>query len=242
MLYRFSLRGMGIGNHQNMRVSGERWLIRNIGHRIGSRLVVFDVGANVGDYSRLLVMCGNIKRVFAFEPHPQTFASLLSNTSNYQNITCVNAALSDSNGEVKFHDRVDKNGSSHASMHAEVFSAIHLVPSVETSVISRTLDDFCSSEAIEHIDLLKIDVEGHELQVLEGAKSMLKARRIRSIQFEFTQLNSVLGVFFLDFWKLLSPQYDIYRLLPHGLLRIESYDPTDCELFSYQNYIAILRD
>lgn len=242
VLRQFSLHGMGLGNYQNLGVSGERWLIRNIGNRMGSKLIVFDVGANIGSYSKLLASSGNVKKIFAFEPHPQAFKLLLSNTAGCQNVTCVNTALSNACGEIKFYDRADKNGSSHASIHKEVFSVIHLVPSVETSVIARTLDDFCSLEAVEHIDLLKIDVEGHELQVLEGARSMLKARKIRSIQFEFTQLNSVLGIFFLDFWRLLSPQYDIYRLLPHGLLRIESYNPIDCEVFCYQNYIAILRE
>ncbi len=242
VMYQFSLRGMGLGNYQGMGISGERWFLRTIGQRMGSGLVVFDVGANVGGYSQLLVRSAHVKRVFAFEPNPQAFALLLSNTSGRQDVSCVKAALSDTSGEVRFYDRVDKRGSSHASMHAEVFSAVHLVPAVEMSVIARTLDDFCSLESVEHIDLLKIDVEGHELQVLKGANAMLKARKIQAIQFEFTQLNSVLGVFFLDFWKLLSPQFDIYRLLPHGLLRIDAYDPTVCEIFVYQNYIALLRE
>lgn len=241
ILYRLSLRGLGVQNYENLRVSGESWLLEKIIHPLGSDLTVFDVGANVGHYTTLLSKkVPEIKHLYAFEPHPTTYPLLVANTQDIGCLTCVNVALSDHPGEVVFYDRADKQSSSHASLHSRIFSAVHGVPHVEYTVTAETLDQFCSERAISCIDFLKIDVEGHELEVLKGAKSMLRDGKIAVIQFEFTQLNAVVGVFFKQYWDLLSEEYRIYRLLPHGLLRIKNYDPTNCEVFGYQNFIAIL--
>jgi Methyltransferase FkbM domain len=104
-----------------------------------------------------------------------------------------------------------------------------------------TLDLFCANNEIQIIDFLKIDVEGYELNVLRGAQETLSKNRIRLIQFEFTQLNSAVGVFFKELYDLLSGDYHIYRMLPRGLQKIEAYDPITCEIFAYQNFAAILK-
>ncbi len=103
-----------------------------------------------------------------------------------------------------------------------------------------TLDFYCENNGIETIDFLKIDVEGFELNVLKGGARMLKNKKIGMIQFEFTQINSTVGVFFKQFFDLLSADFCLYRLLPNGLQTIETYEPTSCEIFGYQNYVAIL--
>ncbi len=243
LLHRLALRGMGVYNYENSRISGEEWVVVNIVRNLGSNLVIFDVGANVGDYSRLMVNSGvSVKQIFAFEPHPKTYQRLVDNTNDLQNIVCVNIAVSDSAGEVSFYDRDVDDGTSHASIHADVFSDIYRVQHREYRVNADTLDVFCANESIEYIDFLKIDVEGHELNVLRGAEKMLEEKRVRAIQFEFTQLNAAVGVFFKEFWEKLSPHYRVYRLLPHGLLPIDEYDPPLCEIFGYQNSLTILKD
>ena len=102
-----------------------------------------------------------------------------------------------------------------------------------------TLDNFCKLNDIERIDFLKIDVEGHELRVLEGATELLASKKVDIIQFEFTQLNAVIKLFFYDFYSMLSPDFEIFRLVSHGLVPIPKYDPTLHELFGYQNFVAI---
>jgi FkbM family methyltransferase len=240
ILYRLSLRGLGVQNYENLRVSGESWLLDKIIQPLGSDLTIFDVGANVGDYSKLLSKkVPEVKHLYAFEPHPTTYPLLLSNTQDIGCLTCVNVALSDRPGQLVFYDRADKQSSSHASFHSGIFSGVHGIAHVEHTVTAKTLDQFCFEHTINRIDFLKLDVEGHELEVLKGAGNMLRDGKIGIIQFEFTQLNAVVGVFFKQYWDLLSEQYNIYRLLPHGLLRIRHYDPTNCEVFGYQNFIAI---
>jgi hypothetical protein len=93
-------------------------------------------------------------------------------------------------------------------------------------------------QAISHEDLLKIDVEGAELEVLKGAVGAIKAGKIDVIQFEFNEMNVVSRVFFRDFWHVLDG-YSFYRLLPFGLFPIRNYRTFFCELFAFQNIVAV---
>jgi len=99
------------------------------------------------------------------------------------------------------------------------------------------LDDFTEKEKITYIDFLKIDTEGNELAVLLGASNLLEHKKIGCIHFEFNEMNIISRVFFRDFRKTLC-NYDLYRLLPNGLLPICD-SPVLNELFAYQNVIAL---
>ena len=92
-------------------------------------------------------------------------------------------------------------------------------------------------ERIDIIDFLKVDTEGHELAVLQGASSLIEDGRIGCIHFEFNEMNIVSRVFFLDFRELLH-NYKLYRLLPNGLLPLGD-SPLETELFAYQNIVAL---
>jgi len=75
--------------------------------------------------------------------------------------------------------------------------------------------------------------------VLRGGIKTLKKKKIKAIHFEFNEMNVVSRCFFRDFWKILD-QYKFYRLLPNGMLEIRNYTPLSCEIFAYQNIVAIL--
>jgi hypothetical protein len=105
----------------------------------------------------------------------------------------------------------------------------------------QTIDSFCEKQQIDRIDFLKMDVEGHEMAVLRGAKSMLDANRISMIQFEFGPPNISSQTYFYDFWSLLSEKFDIYRIVPRGIARIGYYGEHR-EIFLNINYLAILRE
>jgi len=134
-----------------------------------------DVGANIGqNTSAMAFRSGPSGRVLAFEPHPSTFAELRENVSRWANqpygqIQLVNEALGKEKGEAVLAVTGFLSG---ASLAAEG-------EGVKVSV--RRLDEFL--EGIQ-VSVCKIDVEGHELDVLEGAKKTLKRKGIRDIIYE----------------------------------------------------------
>lgn len=90
--------------------------------------------------------------------------------------------------------------------------------------------------------MLKIDTEGNEFKVLLGCLEALKEKRINAIHIEFNEMNIVSKVSFKDFWDLLS-DYNFYRILPGGgLLPIKNYSPIMCEIYAFQNIVAILKE
>lgn len=100
-----------------------------------------------------------------------------------------------------------------------------------------TVDDFSASKRTFYIDLLKIDVEGHELAVLKGANRMISEGRIRFVQFEFGGTSIDSRTFFRDFWRLLSPNYTLYRIVSNGLYRIDAYSDF-LKIFVTVNFLA----
>jgi hypothetical protein len=109
---------------------------------------------------------------------------------------------------------------------------------IASGVAVRTFDAFAPDAGIEKVDLLKLDVEGHELAVLAGAINSLDRGVIRAIQFEFGGANIDSRTYFQDFWYLLRRSFRIYRILPTGLYEISRYSE-HLEQFITTNYLAM---
>lgn len=240
LLLDLGLRGLGILNHQNRNLSGELTFLREY-LKDKDHPVVFDVGANVGAYSKDVVAANTAATVFAFEPHPLTFKRLASNIDTYKNVRAFNCAVGDRSGRQMLYDRCSEGGTMHASIIREVIEDIHKVQSSESEVKVITLDEFIAENGLIRVDLLKVDTEGYELNVLKGGAKAIRSGIFKAIQFEFNEMNVLSRVFFKDFIEIL-PQYQFHRLLPSGLQRIDDYIPVRCELFAFQNIVAILRE
>lgn len=246
-LHTISIFGMNYGGGGLIESSGETWvLLEVVAKRCEqvARPIIFDVGANVGDYSLTLRQFIPAATIYAFEPAKAVFQQLTTTISTAHaedQIKASNFGFSDSERAVEFYSyTVDGN-------EASVLSSIDQrlptqVLDVQTQgseqVEVRTIDRFCETEGIAHIDFLKIDVEGHELSVLRGAKRMLSGGAIAMIQFEFGPANIYSRTYFYDFWSLLSGAYDIYRIVPKGLAPINYYGEHN-EIFLTTNYLAL---
>lgn len=132
---------------------------------LGPGDVVVDVGANIGNTALAAASrVGPGGRVLAFEPHPRTHAFLLENVAlnDARQVEVVNAAVGDRPGTVKF-----------SSLSADDINRVLASGEADSglTVPVRTLDEALAGVA--RIDLLKIDVEGYEKRVLEGAGDVL---------------------------------------------------------------------
>ncbi|MFZ9888828.1 MAG: FkbM family methyltransferase [Myxococcota bacterium] len=161
-------------------------------------------------------------------------------THGYREVYFEQLALSDHSGGAVLFDLARHEGSQLASLHREALSP-QQAEMTQLTVQTRTLDDFCAEHGVERIDLLKIDTEGHELRILDGARRMLAEKRIRALQFEFNEMNVASRSFLKDFIERL-PGHHLFRLLPTGLLPVAPYSPFFFEVFGFQNIVALPRE
>jgi FkbM family methyltransferase len=241
VLLELSLRGLGVKNAENDDVSGETHFLTEILGRSDTP-VVLDVGANRGNYASKIMSLRPDATLYAFEPHPATF-SQLQHAAKRCGFEAIHCGMGAAAGVLYLYDRqeADGSGTEHASVYRDVIEGIHRVSSTEVEISLSTVDTFVHQRDLKKITLLKIDTEGHEYQVLQGAVESLRHGIVEMIQLEFNEMNTVSRVFFRDFYTLLGERYDIFRLLPGGLLPITKYRPVVCELFGYQNLLFVRR-
>jgi FkbM family methyltransferase len=133
----------------------------------------FDVGAYVGYYTLLAGHANPKGRVFAFEPLPDNYARLLKNVerNGFTNAHCINVAVGDSEGEANFYSMPGGMQCS-SSMSYEFMKSTGEPEILRVPVI--TLDEFVRENAIDRVDLVKIDTESTEPQVLLGMMKTLR--------------------------------------------------------------------
>lgn len=236
-LFNFSIRGLGILNYENIKVSGEENLINKILPKLVQNVdpIFFDIGANEGDLTKLLNIKFPRAIIYSFEPLPKNFQRLTQ--TKLPNVKYYNLALGAQKETLELYDRADLDGSAHASLYKEVISEIHKKDLISVKVPIETLDNIAIQEGIEFIDYLKIDTEGNDLNVLRGASLMLEKKAIGCIHFEFNEMNIVSRCFFRDFRKILEG-YIFFRLLPKGMIELNN-SPLHTEIFAFQNIFAI---
>lgn len=189
-LYRISLKGMGITIDTDGKKNGEVRFLRNFLSKCENP-IIFDIGANIGNYSAYILSSKTDAKVYAFEPHPLNYEKLLKLKNQYKNINTFNLGLSNEKGNSLIYDYANKDGSPKASLYKDVIEMQYDSPSVYHEIKMITIDDFVNDSNIDRIDLLKIDTEGHELEILKGAKNSLMKGIIGTIQFEFNYTNII---------------------------------------------------
>ncbi len=200
--------------------------------------VIIDVGANKGLYSREILReyADNLMELHIFEPSKYLIDEYLEFSDKRVHVN--NMALSEKSGFAKLFKITGNTGLN--SLTKRRLDHFDIEMDSFEEVVTTTLDSYVEFNNIEKIDLLKLDVEGHELDVLKGATNCLLNGKIACIQFEFGGCNIDTKTYFQDFWYLLVQQYkfNIYRMTPLGLIKIKKYIETD-EIFLTTNYLAV---
>ncbi len=142
-------------------------------------MIVIDVGANIGYYTRLFSnLVGPTGQVYAFEPDAENWKYLVHNVRNIENIKIFNMAVTDKVGTVDFYHVIGATG----------IHTILQVPDSEKRIVpSVSLDYFISNNEIAQVAVVKIDVEGAEPLVFQGMKNLLKGNnKSPMVVFEYT--------------------------------------------------------
>ena len=132
--------------------------VRNMSAR--KKRIALDCGAHVGSWS--LPLSAEFDYVHAFEVDPDNFSYLEKNTEGVKNIALWNIALGSCNDPISISKGSQNSGQS------------HIVFDPRGGVMMRRLDDVIGEDAHARVDFIKLDVEGFELPVLVGAKSIIK--------------------------------------------------------------------
>src|SRR5436190_9291787 len=127
-------------------------------------MVFFDIGAHIGFYSMMAAKLHKTIKIFSFEPIPHTFELLSNNIliNDLNNIYPFNIGLLDKNNKVNFYLNLIMSG------NASAYNIEEIKDIEQVSVNVTLLDDFFYKEKINKLDIIKCDVEGSELLVLQG--------------------------------------------------------------------------
>jgi FkbM family methyltransferase len=145
--------------------------------RIKNSNVAVDIGANIGITS--IWMAKNSKVVYSFEPELNNLARFRENVelNRVSNINIYDQAVSDTGGDAII--TICEGYGHHSLGNIKTSKKIG-----EQKTKTITLDEFCTLNNIHEIDILKVDVEGFEINVFKGAKALFKEKKIKLLIFE----------------------------------------------------------
>ena len=203
-----------------------------MGERLSSSHLI-DVGAYDGSWSSAFLKSYPYAKVTAFEPSPAPFGELKSRLGNLQAVRCEQLALWNCEGVLQLWS--DAESSQLSSLFDRNLAHLNVRFDRVIDVYATTLDAYFAGSH-DQTFVMKIDAEGSELQVLQGAEQLMQS--ISLIQFEFGGCNIDSRTYFRDFWDLLrGHDFEILRVTPRGPVTLESYSER-LERFETTNYIA----
>jgi FkbM family methyltransferase len=231
---------MGIGSGGDVFNSGERAVIELMAKKYIQPYCVFDVGSNTGQFLSLLLRTLGKKRVnvHCFEPSSTAFEVLQRKAAGEASVKANNFGLASERKErVLFYD---KPGSGLASLTRRRLDHFGIQFDHSEAVRMDTLDNYCFENKFERIHFLKVDVEGHEMEVLRGGEAIFSSNAIEMVLFEFGGCNIDIRTFMQDFFYFFRERHmNLYRITPSGYLYpLESYKEMQ-EQFITTNFLAM---
>lgn len=230
---------MGIGAGTDVNDSGEVAIIRKLLSQNKHGLTVIDAGANCGQFLNLATsrLGKRLMVIHSFEPAAATYKALVQAAPKSSNVVLNNLALGAEPGEQELF--YDTECSGLASLTKRDLSFKNREFEKHETIKVTTLSEYCENKGINHIDWLKIDVEGHELDVLRGAKSLFARNAIDMVTLEFGGCNIDTRTFLRDFHKFFKDlDMQLHRITPGGYLYpIKRYREAE-EQFITMNLVA----
>jgi FkbM family methyltransferase len=199
---------------------------------------VFDVGANMGEWAQLAISINANLSLHCFEPSSATYAALQARQLP-PSVVLNQSALSSSSGSGTLFLFAEAAGTNSMYVRQGLEDGFGLEQRDKETIRVDTFTNYCESRSITQVDFCKIDVEGHELEVLRGMTPFLEAGRVQLIQFEYGGTNIDSGVLLKNVFDFFASfHYSLCKLFPDHLRHIKRYDQR-LENFQYQNWVAM---
>ena len=152
-------------------------------------MIALDIGANVGYYTRLLsTLVGSYGHVLAFEPNPHIFTLLRQNTGKLNNVGLIQMAVGYIDGQATLYDSLSESGGASLRYDAREVADLRNVhrgqalaprivedlPTATYSVKTTSVDSYLSERRMSELNIVKIDIEGAELDALRGMEQIVQ--------------------------------------------------------------------
>ena len=241
IIFSLSLRAKGYNNYGSFKVTGEKNFIQSISRELQFSL---DIGANIGNYSKLLIEETN-SYIFAFEPLDGAYDILNNLVIEHPNrIEAFKLALGDKNVEKNINFTDEKSEKATFLDDISKLSFYEGASNKKKLVNFVTLDEFMEQKNLfdKEIDLIKIDTEGYELEVLKGSKRLIEENKPKYIQLEFNIHQLFKNHTMYEFSKYLK-KYELFQILPFGnkLLKVNP-EKAETNIFYLTNFVYIRND
>jgi FkbM family methyltransferase len=236
-LLSYALAGRGYNNCCDIKTTGEATFLRTL--FVTNPKLCIDVGANIGNYTEYILK-NSTAHVISFEPLPVAFERLRRLEDKYPGrLESRNVGVGDREGMINMF--YGPSASELATFSPEVNQIDYVGKSNINSSLAKviTLDSLTDSIKSEYdiVDLLKIDTEGYEYNVLEGAKRFISELKPRFIQIEFNLHQLFVGNSLKSIATLL-PEYRVHQLLPYGNGMVErNPDFPESNIYHYSNFV-----
>ena len=234
-----TLDAKGFKNYGDFHRTGEKKFIRLIKDEINLSL---DIGANVGNYTKLILQETSSK-VISFEPLPDAYRELEVLKNEFrERLETYNIAISNENKKQDLYFGNEKSEKASLMKNLEKLSFVGETNTNKIFVEVKKLDDLKDILKNKTIDFIKIDTEGYEFEVLDGAKNLFKEQQPKFIQIEFNWHQLLKGQTLYKLSSMIDFS-DIFRILPNGngLIQIDPSRPEN-NIYHLSNYIFIRKD
>jgi FkbM family methyltransferase len=205
----------------------------------GRPILAIDIGGNIGDYTAEIRKKNSNVEIHIFEPSVTNIEKLNFRFKGDDKIYIVPYAVSNKIGIATLFANI--SGSGLGSMTKRNLDHFDIEFNVKEEINTIRFEEYWLNKLeSRRIDLVKLDIEGHELFALEGFGKAIS--EIKIIQFEFGGCNIDTKTYFQDFWYFFKERnFELYRITRFGVEEIKSYKESD-EFFSTTNYIAVNRE
>ncbi len=239
-LSRYIVRTYDNDCNECMTANGEEKTLQMVLSISGNNGVVIDVGANLGDWSSMLIKNNYKGRLIAVDPLSTNLSKVRNklNLLGFTDFQLIEHALSNKEGIINFYKNKAPEFCGHDSMYdMRDIGSKEKVDCIEVKCI--TLDQLIAQLNIDNIKFIKVDVEGGELSVLQGASKLLSLGAVDFIQIEFGHASRAARVYLHDIVNFIA-QYDykIFVIKPSGLLPLD-FDTFTENKYSYINFLLV---